>query len=190
MKVEKLVPEVLDEFLFKYQKRTGDVRIANAIADTVWSPDFLGGCCIGPLRTHANTDLRKNFFTAQGCARAADILGGKLNGSTWTELRKVYTKGQKGVRDCPLPAALTVAAAKRVVNEKAEGLIPFEAFSHKSGEGIKFDPRKITKFLLDAYKLSGKAKITNLQMPITYDGAQLTHKTGHVTMGLKITSSF
>ena len=88
--------------------------------------------------------------------------------------------------DCPIPAASTVAAAKTIVNKKAKDIIPFTEFSHSGGEGIRFDPQKITKFLLDAYNLSGKAKVVNLQMPITYDGAQLTHKTSHVTMGLKI----
>ena len=142
----------------KYQPLTGPKRIAKAIVDLVWNENILGGCCIPLLRFEANKDLRKNYFTAQACAKAADLTGGKLNGSTWTEMRNIYTKGKKNVRDCPIPAATSVSRAKKVVNEKAKDVIPFEVFHQSHGEGIRFKPKPYTKFLIEAYGLSEKAK--------------------------------
>ena len=90
---------------------------------------FWGGCCIPFLRAEANKDLRENFFTPQACAKAGDLSGGKLNGSTWTEVRKIYTGGVKHVRDCPIPSASTVSAAKKVVNETGKKLFHLRFFN-------------------------------------------------------------
>ena len=187
LSVEKLIPQVLNEFLDKYQSRTGGARIGKALVKTISDPQFRGGCCLPALRTFANSDLRQNYFTPQACAKAADLSGGKLNGTTWTVVRDIYTRGRKNVRDCPIPSSSTVYAAKKVVEERADKLIPFQVFDQASGEGIRFEPMKLTEFILSAYGLSQKAKNVSIEMPLTYDGAQLTHKTSHVTMGLKVT---
>ena len=142
LSVEELVPKVLNEFLDKYQKRTGGARIGKAIVNAISDPEFRGGCCLPAIRTHANTYLRKNYFTPQACAKAADLSGGKLNGTTWTSIREIYTRGQKSVRDCPIPSSSTVYAAKKIVEERAKKLIPFEVFEQASGEGIRFEPKK------------------------------------------------
>ena len=94
------------------------------------------------LCTYANTDLRQNYFTPQACAKAADLSGGKLNGTTWTSVRDIYTRGRKNIRDCPIPYSSTVYAAKKIVEERAKKLIPFEVFDQKSGEGIRFEEKK------------------------------------------------
>ena len=95
MKVEELIPAVLTHYIDKFQKRTGGERIGKSLLSAISSEEFLGGCCLPALRTFANKDLRSNFFTPQACARAADLSGGKLNGSTWTCMRSIYNDGKK-----------------------------------------------------------------------------------------------
>ena len=99
------------------RRERGGARIGKALVKTISDPQFRGGCCLPALRTYANTDLRQNYFTPQACAKAADLSGGKLNGTTWTSVRDIYTRGPKNVRDCPIPSSSTVYAAKKIVEE-------------------------------------------------------------------------
>ena len=94
----------------KYKWRFGLRKVGEAIAKCVWDETFLCGACLPWLRKSANKDLRDNYFTPQACARACDMSGGRLNGSTFTLLREIYTGGRQNP-NCPLPSASTVKRA-------------------------------------------------------------------------------
>ena len=71
----------------------------------------MGGGCIPKLHFWANKDLCQNFFTPQAFAYASDFSGSRVNGTTFTILFDIYTKG-RNTTNYPLPSKSTVNREK------------------------------------------------------------------------------
>ena len=170
------------------QIKVQSTKVGKAIAKCVWDSNFLGGWCIPPLRMKANEDLRSNFFTPWACARASDMSGGRINGSTFTLLREIYTGG-KQTSNCPLPSASTVNSAKYALNRYAfhHDIAMWETFNSSTGEGIRFT--NIPKFIdgiFKAYEIDEVAKRETVDIVVAHDGFLLTNVLSANMLGIKI----
>ena len=97
MTIFYVIPHIIEVKLKKYKSHHKGPTISKALAKCVCNTEAF-------LCKHANIDLRTNFFTPWACAKASDMSGGRINGTTFTVLWEVYTKGVK-TPDCLLPSA-------------------------------------------------------------------------------------
>ena len=95
----------------------------------------------------SKTVLKETFSDEQILERW--ICFGSLNFAAIEILRKVegLEKGQHGI----LPSSSHIQQIGAVLSEYTDGIIPFESFETKTGEGIKFDALKMTYLLLYTY---------------------------------------
>ena len=188
MTIFEFIPHVIEVKLRKYKSRHKGHTIGKALAKCVWDTEFLGGSCIPFLRKHSNIDLRTNFFTPWACAKASDMSGGRVNGTTFTILREIYTKGVQ-TPDCPLPSASTVQRAKRALNRYAyhHGIAMWRSFQSSTGEGVRFiDIPKFVDGLFRAYGMDAVAKRKSVDMVVAHDGFLLTNVLSANMLGIKM----
>ena len=188
MSIYEFFPYIIEKKLKKYKSRFAGPKVGEALAKCVWDTQFQGGCCIPHLRKHANRDLRVNFFTPWACAKASDMSGGKINGTTFTVLREVYTKGVR-TPDCPLPSASTVQRAKRALNRYAfhHGIAKWRSFQSSTGEGVRFtNIHKFVNGLFTAYGMDKVATRKRVDMVVAHDGFLLTNVLSANMLGIKM----
>jgi hypothetical protein len=53
-------------------------------------------------------------------------------------------------------------------------------------DGVRFDRRALFYYLNESFGLSDDAKVRNVEIYVTVDGAKLDDNSGHVTIGFKI----
>jgi hypothetical protein len=84
----------------------------------------------------------------------------------------------------------SVKGIHRQIEKDMHEEIYFEVIKYQDGEsvidGINFDMISLFAYLVKAFRLEEEAKIRNVEISITVDGAELDPNTHHVTIGFKI----
>ena len=146
----------------KYKNRYKDKsKIAELVAKLLWDKYFIGGMVIPHLRYWANKDIRKNFFNPLACAHISDMSGGRINGSTFTLLREVYTQGAMSP-NCPLPSVSIVNRTKykRIAWAIKNNIALVDTCTSSTGKGVRFrDIPQVVYLIFKAYRLDSIARV-------------------------------
>jgi hypothetical protein len=132
------------------------------------------------------THIKENVYTKTSWTYNVDMFHG-LNLSGIDNARNIELS-RNGRR--LIGGSGSVKGIHRQIEKNMHEEIHFEVIKNQDGESviysIKFDMRAFFAYLVKAFGLEKEAKIRNVEISITVDGAKLDPNTNHVTIGFKI----
>jgi predicted nucleic acid-binding Zn-ribbon protein len=137
---------------------------------------------------HSVTHIRDNTYTAKSMARVMDLHHGfNLSGLDAFRLVEPNYMGEKRL----LWSSSSVKRVFRKIEIEMKDEISFKVIRDRNGkgqivDGIRFDTKQLFTYLVHHFGLSEEAKVRQVEIALTVDGAPLDDKIGHVTIGFKI----
>jgi hypothetical protein len=134
----------------------------------------------------AYTHIKENVYTKKSWAYTVDMFHGlNLSGIDNARNIELSCNGHRLIW-----GSGSVKGIDRQIKKDMHEEINFELIKDQDGEsvidGIKFDMRALFAYLVKAFGLEEEAKIRNVEISITVDGAKLDPNTHHFTIGFKI----
>jgi hypothetical protein len=170
--------------------RTGSKVIESFFTDLLREDDISGELKQGldhGVKQSARKLLRQNEFSKQACAKAIDMKNVGICLQTFDQLREMETGGKKSSRDSVLPSGSSVQDAQKVAQKFGEQTIKTtQGILDGGGEFFEFAPDELLAQVIDAFGLTEEAKVRPIRISLSIDGAQISKRIMHVTMGFKI----
>jgi len=121
-------------------------------------------------------------------ARAIDSSWGGLNLNGVEHLREFVEELERYERGC-IPSRSTIQDRQRKLESYMSST--YMPYTCKYDDILKceiasFKPQDVLKFILKTFQLDERAKSHSVELAITEDGARLTNKYGHVSVGFKV----
>jgi hypothetical protein len=137
-----------------------------------------------------NLNFFKLYFTALVIAKSMDIRFAGLNFQGLETVRTVQDLGRREQGVIPSPSTVRRDMSKLECYMRSEyGLFGISGLDSAKNEVMTTPPEPLLRYLIKSYGLQDIAQVESIDMCITYDGAQLTKKVGHVTCGFKMCDS-
>jgi hypothetical protein len=137
---------------------------------------------------HSVTHIRDNTYTAKSVAKVMDFHHGfNLSGLDAFRLVEPNYMGEKRL----IWSSSSVKCVLRKIEMEMKDEISFKVIRDRNVkgqivDGIRFDTKQLFTYLVHHFGLSEDAKVHQVEIALTVDGAPLEDKTGHVTSGFKI----
>ena len=132
--------------------------------------------------------IRSQDFSAKNCAKLMDMNGADVCYSTWDIMRLLETRGAKWKRNCIIPSSAEVKRVHKNVERygKTKVTLRHGFLDGLRGEYVEFEPDELLVLVIEAFGLTEIAKERPIRINLAIDGAQLSKRMTHVTMGFKI----
>jgi hypothetical protein len=131
--------------------------------------------------------LRTDVYSKGDCLRTIDMTAVGTNLQTFDDLRKMETAGKKYSHEAVLPSGSTLQNGQTVVEAFARKKITTkQGLLRGGGEFFEFAPDEILACMIDAFGLTEEAKRRPIRISLSIDGAQISKRIVHVTMGFKV----
>jgi hypothetical protein len=137
---------------------------------------------------HSVTHIRDNTYIAKSMARVMDMHHGfKLSGLDAFRLVEPNYMGEKRL----LWSASSVKRVFRKIEIEMKDEISLKVIIYRNAkgrivDGIRFDTKQLFTYLVHHFGLSEEAKVRQVEIALTVDGAPLDDKIGHITIGFKM----
>jgi hypothetical protein len=144
---------------------------------------------LNALKKPVLEEYRKDNYSAPAVSRLQDISGGAFSLSTCDLFRTLENKGEKYVHGCVMPSSGSIKRVRKVVERYGRKRIKTrrgKMKGSKGGEFFEFDIEDLLLQAIEAFGLSDVAKYRAVRINVSIDGAQLSKRLTHVTIGFKI----
>ena len=140
------------------------------------------------LKTPVFRRYKKNNLSPDGLSRLQDITGGQFSLTPIDLLKRFENNDKKGGRGGIFPSSGTIKRIRKAVERYGRKRIPCRRGYLSTGEGefYEFDVDSLLVYAIKAFGLEEIAKQRHVRISISIDGAQLSKRLTHVTIGFKI----
>lgn len=116
-----------------------------------------------------------------------DMNGGQLSMQGIDILRTMETNGNRYSRNSIFPAVATIKRTCTIIDNHVRSILPFElGILPEGGEYAKFNPKDVVRLMIKGYKLEEESVRRSIKINQAIDGAQITTRTHHTTIGFKM----
>lgn len=160
-------------------------KLSNYVANFMWDTQLLDGLLVEAFLEKAKDHIRQNVFSSANIMRVMDMSGGRISMSSIEVLRKLEM--EQGCKKTIMPSSGAMKNVTRVVDKYCDNILPFVEGKTESGaEFAEFKASDVVRLMLKAFSLDDVAKQRKVRINQAIDGAQLTTRTNHCTLGLKM----
>jgi hypothetical protein len=139
------------------------------------------------IADHGRKHLRKNVYNAGNCVKKTDMTGAALNWQAFSVLREIETEGKRYSRKSVFPSAAELKRAQYICEKYGSTKMDMRrGICVGGGEFVEFQPDEILTIVVKAFGLEEVAKHRPIRINLSIDGAQISKRIVHVTMGFKI----
>jgi hypothetical protein len=139
------------------------------------------------LRKPVLADYKSDTYTAHACSRLQDMTAG-ISLQHFDLLKTLESKGKKWAKGGILPSSSSIKRVRKAAERFGRKRIPVRKGTLKNGLGefFEFDVEELVVYAIKAFGLEQVAKQRAVRISVSIDGAQLSKRLTHVTIGFKI----
>jgi hypothetical protein len=139
------------------------------------------------LAKEGRKQMKKDNFSPPEMVRFLDLVGGKINLQAIDLLRTITTKGKKFSQDSMFPSSSQIQRAQHIVEKYGLTQINMKkGVCEGGGEFIEFKADELLCTVIEAFGLTEVAKHRPVRINLSIDGAQISKRIVHCTMGIKV----